>query len=120
MIGAIALLLSCQLAGEILRRVTGVPLPGAVIGLVLLIAWLALVRRERPVLGAVTGWLTAHLAIMFVPAAVGVIEQGPMLARYGVGLIAATLVSTVLTMIVTVLVFRWAAGRSEDGEEAAR
>ena len=35
-------------------------------------------------------------------------------------LIAATLVSTVLTMIVTVLVFRWAAGRSEDGEEAAR
>ena len=35
MIGAIALLLFCQLAGEILHRLTGLPLPGSVIGMVL-------------------------------------------------------------------------------------
>ena len=38
MIGAIALLLVCQLAGEIIHRLTGLPLPGSVIGMVLLLA----------------------------------------------------------------------------------
>lgn len=111
MIGAIALLLFCQLAGEILHRLTGLPLPGSVIGLLLLLAWLALVPKERPTLKAVTAWLTAHLSIMFVPAAVGLIDEGGPLSRYGVGILAATAVSTLLTMAVTALVFRWAVSR---------
>ena len=111
MIGAIALLLFCQLAGEILHRLTGLPLPGSVIGLLLLLAWLALVPKERPTLKAVTAWLTAHLSIMFVPAAVGLIDEGGPLSRYGVGILAATAVSTLLTMAATALVFRWAVRR---------
>ena len=111
MIGAIALLLFCQLAGEVIHRLTGLPLPGAVIGLMLLLAWLALVPKERPTLKAVTAWLTAHLSIMFVPAAVGLIDVGGPLSRYGVGILAATAISTLLTMVVTALVFRWAVKR---------
>ncbi|WP_207790375.1 CidA/LrgA family protein [Sandaracinobacter neustonicus] len=112
MIDAIALLFVCQLLGEALHRLTGLPLPGPVIGLLLLLGWLALVRRERPGLEAVTGWLTAHLAILFVPAAVGVMEEGQILSRHGLALVLATVVSTILTMMVTVLVFRWALKRS--------
>lgn len=108
MLGAIALLLSCQLAGEIIHRVAGVPLPAPVIGMLLLIGWLALYRKERPGLEAVSAWLAAHLAIMFVPSAVGLINQGEILKQYGAGLLIAVTVSTFLTMIVTVLVFRWA------------
>ena len=48
MLAAIALLMTCQLMGEVIHRVTGLPLPGSVIGLVLLLGWLALVPRERP------------------------------------------------------------------------
>jgi len=117
MIGAIALLFCCQLLGEVLHRLTGLPLPGSVIGMMLLIGWLALVRKERPTLEAVTGWLTAHLSIMFVPAAVGLIEEGNVLSRYGVGLLLATVLSTVLTMVVAVLVFRWALRWGDDGAE---
>lgn len=117
MLRAIFLLLACQLAGEAIHRAAGLPLPGAVIGMVLLIGWLALVPRERPGLAAVSGWLTAHLSIMFVPAAVGLIDEGPALSRYGVGLVTATVVSTLLTMIVTALVFRWAFARfAPEGE----
>lgn len=108
MLGAIALLLTCQLAGEIIHRVVGVPLPAPVIGMLLLIGWLALYRKERPGLEAVSAWLAAHLAIMFVPSAVGLIDQGEILKQYGAGLLIAVTVSTFLTMIVTVLVFRWA------------
>ncbi|BAK67104.1 LrgA family protein [Sphingobium sp. SYK-6] len=118
MIGAIALLCLCQLAGEIIHRLSGLPLPGPVIGMVLLLVWFALMPRERPTLSAVTGWLTAHLSIMFVPAAVGLVEQGPLLARYGPALVVATMISTLLTLIVAVTVFRLAARRIPAEDEA--
>ena len=111
MIGAIALLLVCQLAGEVIHRLTGLPLPGSVIGMVLLLAWLALVPRERLTLTQVTGWLTAHLSIMFVPAAVGIMQEGPVLARQGVAIVVATVVSTLLTIAVTAIVFQAALNR---------
>lgn len=117
MIGAIALLLVCQLAGEVIHRLTGLPLPGAVIGMVLLLAWLAFVPRERLTLTQVTGWLTAHLSIMFVPAAVGVMEEGAILSRHGLGIVVAVAVSTLLTLAVTALVFRAVAGRDEPDDE---
>lgn len=117
MIGAIALLLVCQLAGEAVHRLTGLPLPGSVIGMVLLLAWLALVPRERLTLTQVTGWLTAHLSIMFVPAAVGVMEEGAVLSRYGLGILVAVVVSTLLTLAVTALVFRAVTGRDEPDSE---
>lgn len=117
MIGAIALLFVCQLAGEAVHRLLGIPLPGAVIGMAFLLGWLALQRKERPTLDSVTKWLTAHLSIMFVPAAVGLVNEGEVLSRYGFALVASVVVSTVLTMVVTVLVFRWAALRSGRGRE---
>lgn len=113
MLGAIALLLICQMAGEAVHRFAGVPVPGSVIGMALLLVWLALVRRERPSLDVVTGWLTAHLAIMFVPAAVGLMNEGPVLARHGVAIIVATVISTLLTLMVTAMVFQWAVRRME-------
>ncbi|MEG1452954.1 CidA/LrgA family protein [Brevundimonas sp.] len=113
MLGAIALLLVCQLAGEAVHRFAGVPVPGSVIGLALLLVWLAMVRRERPSLETVTGWLTAHLAIMFVPAAVGLMNEGPVLARHGLAIVVATVISTLLTLAVTALVFQWAVRRME-------
>ncbi|PNU01820.1 CidA/LrgA family protein [Novosphingobium guangzhouense] len=111
MLHAIFLLLVCQLTGEAIHRLTGLPLPGAVIGMVLLLAWLALVPRERPTLTAVSAWLTAHLAVMFVPAAVGLVDEGAALSLYGVGLVVATVTSTLLTLVVTALVFRWSLAR---------
>ena len=113
MIGAIALLLTCQLLGETLHRLTGIPLPGAVLGLLLLLLWFVIRPRERPVLSVVATWLIAHLSIMFVPAAVGLMQQGAILSRYGVGIVIATAVSTILTLLVTVSVFRLVARQQE-------
>lgn len=113
MIAAVALLLLCQLCGEIINRTTGLPLPGAIVGLFLLLVWLCLRPRERPALTAVSGWLLAHLSIMFVPAAVGLIQQGAILKRYGAVMGLAAAVSTILTLLVTVGVFRWVARRTE-------
>lgn len=113
MIGAFALLLGPALGGEILARLLHLPLPGPVLGLGLLLLFLATVPGERPALTRVTGLLSANLSILFLPAAVGIMTQGPVLARDGVLILAVLAVSGVLTVGVTALVFCWAAGRRD-------
>ncbi|RYF73850.1 MAG: CidA/LrgA family protein, partial [Comamonadaceae bacterium] len=51
MLQAFALLLLCQLAGDAFARVSGLPLPGAVVGLVLLLAGLLALGRVPQGLG---------------------------------------------------------------------
>ncbi|MNS69772.1 holin-like protein [compost metagenome] len=48
-----------------------------------------------------------------MPAAVGLMEEGAILSRYGLGIVVAVVVSTLLTLVVTALVFRAVAGRDE-------
>jgi holin-like protein len=112
MIAAILLLLACQLVGEAIHRLTGLPLPGTVIGMFLLLGWLHLRPGEHAALKSVATWLIAHIAILFVPATMGLIEQGPVLARYGVALVVACVASSVLTLVVTALTFRWVVTRT--------
>ena len=114
MLRAFAILLTCQLVGEAITRSLELPLPGPVLGLVILVAILFAAERWRLAdsstidetsLGKVSNGLIATLGILFVPAGVGVIQEGCLLGTYGVALAAALLVSTVLTLVVTVWVF---------------
>ncbi|AXS40851.1 CidA/LrgA family protein [Breoghania sp. L-A4] len=119
MIPAIALLLLCQLAGEALVRFLDIPLPGPVAGLVLLalglVAWRNRPRKTepprtydgipKPVHDAAHAILR-NLSLLFVPAAVGIVQQADVLAEHGVALIAALVVSTVAAMTVAALTFK--------------
>jgi putative effector of murein hydrolase LrgA (UPF0299 family) len=114
MLRAFAILLGCQLIGETLARALAVPMPGPVIGLVLLVMLLFAVERRHLVdsstvddtsLGKVSNGLLAVLGVLFVPAGVGVIQNLGVLGDYGAALAATLLVSTVLTLVVTVWVF---------------
>jgi len=114
MIRALALLLVCQLAGEVLARVLGLAVPGPVIGLALL-ALLAVVHArvvgaetsaiETTDLGVTASALIGSLGLLFVPAGVGIVQQLPLIGAYALPIFAALLVSTVLTLLVTVYVF---------------
>ena len=114
MLRALAILLACQLAGEAITRSLNWPLPGPVLGLVILVVLLFVVGRRHLVspatidetsLGRMSNGLIATLGVLFVPAGVGVIQELGPLRQYGVALAAALLVSTVLTLVVTVWVF---------------
>ena len=50
MIHALVILLACQLAGEAVARGLGLPFPGPVVGMVLLVAALALAILRKPIL----------------------------------------------------------------------
>lgn len=96
-----ALLLGFQLAGEALVRLTGVPVPGPVLGMLLLLAALGLRGSVPPSLQAVASGLLGHLSLLFVPAGVGVMLHAPRLAQEWPALAAALVGSTVMALVIT-------------------
>jgi holin-like protein len=116
----LALLLFCQLCGEVVVRGVGLPLPGPVLGLCLLALLLALAARsgrwsrenidDHPI-GRVSAGLLSVMGLLFVPAGVGLLDYIPLFATHGAALFVALLGSTILTLLVTVGVFRLVARR---------
>lgn len=105
MLNALTLLIGCQFVGEVIARGLSLPLPGPVIGLVLLFAGLT-VRYGRG--GEVPGTLKTtaqgllgHLSLLFVPAGVGVITQLDTLSANIVPVVASILISTLAGLLVT-------------------
>lgn len=106
MIPALLTLLTCQLAGEIIAQTLHLPIPGPVLGMVLLAAILILRRRIPAALEQAADTLLRHLSLFFVPAAVGIIANTASIAREWLPLAASLAGSTILTIAVTALVFR--------------
>ncbi len=106
MLNGILLLLLCQLAGEALVRFLRLSVPGPVVGLALLAGLLLLRPRLHRVVSPVAAVLLGNLSLLFVPAAVGVVQVLPVLARQGVAIGAAVLVSTLASLAATALTFR--------------
>ena len=114
MIASLSLILLCQLTGEVIVRGLGLPMPGPVVGLIILL--LLLLARDRftimargplqadGVEGASRG-LLAHLSLLFIPAGVGVVQKLDLLAEHGVAILGILAVSVVVTLLVTVATF---------------
>ena len=101
MVRALTILILCQFAGEVAARALGIPLPGPVLGLVLLLV--ILIARDGPSepLRGTANTLLRYLSLLFVPAGVGIVTQLDALARDWVAILAAVLVSTALGLAVT-------------------
>jgi putative effector of murein hydrolase LrgA (UPF0299 family) len=107
-------LLACQLAGESISRGLHVPIPGPVLGIMLLVGFLFLrrwqtgedpARRDAP-LGFAADGLLRYLGLLFVPAGVGIVQSFHLVLANGLAVIVALIGSTLITLIVTVFVFR--------------
>lgn len=80
MIRGLTVLLLCQVVGELLVEVAHLPVPGPVVGMVLLFAWLQWRRpaNDSGVVRAADG-LLKHLQLFFVPAGVGIVAYAALL-----------------------------------------
>jgi putative effector of murein hydrolase LrgA (UPF0299 family) len=106
MIQALTLFFACQLTGEVLVRAAGFAFPGPVLGMGLLFAILLARGQSTPALDRAGDGLLQNLSLLFVPAAVGVVQQAGLIAANWLAIAAALLVSTVLTLVVSAGVFR--------------
>jgi len=114
MIASLSLILLCQLVGEVIVRGLVLPMPGPVVGLLLLL--LLLLARDRfnvlargplqegGVENASRG-LLANLSLLFVPAGVGVVQKLDLIAEHGIAIAVVLAISVVVTLLVTVATF---------------
>jgi holin-like protein len=98
-------LLCFQLLGEVSVRLLSIPVPGPVVGLILILLFL-LIRKKigasepMPLMHASSALLT-HLSLLFVPASVGVITHLDKLIQQWQPIALALVGASFVTLIVT-------------------
>ncbi|PLW78440.1 CidA/LrgA family protein [Cohaesibacter celericrescens] len=97
----------CQLVGEGLVTVLGLPVPGPVAGMALLFAGLMIKGSIPDDLAMVGDTLLKHLSLLFIPAGVGVMLHAALLKREIIPLSVSLVVSTLLAIAVTGLLMSW-------------
>lgn len=103
-LNGITILLVYQLVGEIGVRMLGLPVPGPVVGMLLLLLTLLLRRGMVASLDSASSALLTHLSLLFVPAGVGMMIYMDRIANEWLPITVTLLLSTVITMVVTAVV----------------
>ena len=106
MIAGIVQILLFQGLGEIIAHFVLTLIPGPVIGLVLLVAWLVVRKSVPATIDLVASALTQNLGLLFVPAATGVVLFLPQLKAHALAVAVSLIVSVVLTIAVPALVLK--------------
>jgi holin-like protein len=119
MIETLAALLMFQTIGEVASYTLRLPVPGPVIGMVLLLLFLKLRPRALATLRETSLGLLQHLSLLFVPAGVGVMVHWDRLAAEGVAIVVSIVASTVLALAATALTVRALLPADEAGNDPA-
>lgn len=109
MIAGLVEILLFQGLGELVSHFLVTMIPGPVIGLVLLLAWLHLRGKVSEPVELVASTLVRHLGLLFIPAAVGVVIYWPQIRAHALAVGVALVVSVAMTIAVTALVLKWVA-----------
>ncbi|WP_449288129.1 CidA/LrgA family protein [Marinobacter salarius] len=100
-LNGITLLLVYQLVGEVTVRLLSLPIPGPVLGMVMLFLTL-MVRGYTPEpLENASSALLSHLSLLFVPAGVGMMSHFGRIADEWLPITLALFLSTIITMVAT-------------------
>lgn len=99
------------LAGKTVVDVTGLPVPGGVVGMALALLMLSLGRIRLDSVKRGADWFLGEMLLFFVPVVLAVLNHHEFLGLLGVKLVAIIALSTVAVMAVTAitvdLCFRW-------------
>lgn len=103
---AVALALAgCLIVGSLLVQWIGLPVPGALLGMLVLLAVLLCLPRVPAALGRVSDWMLRNLVLWILPSALGVIAYGAALQAHWLPIVLASVIGTALTAAVTAWVF---------------
>ena len=112
-LGGVTWLLLFQCAGEAVSHLLGLPVPGPVVGMLLLFVALRIRDSVPDSIGVAADSLAKHLSLLFVPAGVGVMMYFGRLAGEWLPIVAALLISTIVAIAVAAVVFAALARRVE-------
>lgn len=117
MLEYLTLILACQLLGEFTVSAAGIPVPGPVVGMVLLFVFLLVKGAVPEQLASVSSGLLNNLSLMFVPAGVGVMVHFEVLGNDALPISVALVTSTLLTIAVTALLMNFLNTKKVDGSD---
>lgn len=114
------IILTISLLGEVLHYFIPLPVPASIYGLLLMLAALMTGVVKRDSVREAGAFLVEIMPVMFIPAAVGLLEAWGVLRPVWLPVAVITVVSTVLVMGVSGLVTQFVIRRDErrKGERA--
>ncbi len=120
MLESIALLLLCQLIGELIVVSLQLPIPGPVVGMVILFCGLVIRGNIPEPLAQTANGMLSQLSLLFVPAGVGVMTHLTLLGNQWLPLSVSLVVSTLLTIAVTGFVMQRLTGTEADDTSCSK
>lgn len=112
---ALAMLFALHWLGGMLARVCHLPVPGGLVGMLLLVAVLLGLRRVPLGLQRISQVLLPHLMLLFIPLIAGVALQGGQLRAQWLPFVAACVLGAVVALVVTAWTLRWMLARTQAG-----
>ncbi len=88
-------------AGNAASSLLNLPIPGNVLGMMLLLLGLLSGLFKIEMVDRVADFILKHLAFFFIPAGAGIINNVDILRKEWFAMITITVISTVLVMVVT-------------------
>ena len=104
LLAGMSILLLCQLIGETLESLFHLPIPGSVIGMVILLAGLMIYGKVPEGLRITSNGLMRYLSLLFIPAGVGVMDQWSLI-RSNLLSITVTLVISAIALQAAIAIF---------------
>ena len=101
MILQFGVLFAFLVVGELLVRFTGIPVPSSIIGMVLLCASIKLGIVKLEWVEKLSDFLVHNLGFFFVPSGIGLMNCLGLIADQWVPIVCATVISTVIIIVVT-------------------
>lgn len=87
--------------GEVIQRAFNLPLPGSILGMIILFLCLYTGLIKLDTIREVSGFLIDHLAFFFIPAAVGLLNYADVIRLNIAAFLVISLVSTILVIVTT-------------------
>jgi putative effector of murein hydrolase LrgA (UPF0299 family) len=97
----LGVLMMFQFIGEALVTLSGIPFPGPLCGMLLLLGYLYLCGGPSDDLSGVGSRLVDNLGLLFVPAGTAIVAYGTLLATDGLAIFAALVISTLVAVLVS-------------------
>lgn len=115
----LAVLLACCVGGDLLSRATGQRLPGAVLGLALLLVLLLCGAVKEQQIAGTSDFLLQNMAFFFLPACLGVLDVFAQIKSEIVAILAVCVLTTLCTAAATALTVRLVCSLQRRGKKEA-
>ncbi len=111
------IILAISLVGELLNRVIPLPIPASIYGMIILFAALCTGIIKLSAVREAGKFLILLMPLMFIPPAVGLIENWAVMKEFLLAIVIISLVSTVAVMAATGHVTQFIMGRRKEGRK---